>query len=460
MGMLRAVVAGVVGGLVLAGCGGGSGGGNGAEGAVGPTAVEVDRDEDRAAEAVIGADGGELAVTAEDGTAFELTVPAGALVADTTIRAVPVTLDGLGAREHTVMFEPSGLRFYDWARLTVEPAEDVPVEEQLLFGVTDDGRTVSAAFLDVESETPTILLDHFSGYGLARTTDSQRAALLQSSAADAATRISNRMAEALGQLRGDALLGVESDRNIGDLFLSSAEEYETEVLQPLLEAAGASCAATQNALQHVLGYERQRELLGLGGTPTKVDGKAILVDALSTDDGPCEKEAIEACRSAKDPGILLTFWLGRERQRQLLGVTDGGPALGDLEKRARRICLPQPAFEISGTVESQPSGITLAGNTCSLTAPFRVQTNGDIIGTIRFRPRDETGGSWSYRGVVGNAPELSVDGSGSYTVDLAEDDRSGTIDFDFRLTVRIPVVGDQTNGAPASLGLTAIEPCS
>jgi hypothetical protein len=440
----------MVAGLLLAGCGGGAADvGAGGE-------LSLVTDEARMVSADIGPDGGTLEATAEDGTRFVLTVPAGALAEETRIEATPAHLGGAGGLAHTVIFGPTGLHFYDWARLEVITSEAIPVEEQLFFGIDDEAREVTAAFVDVKAETPTLLLDHFSGYGLAKVTDAQRAALLQHQAANAEAQIRSEIAVELGQARQEALLGVESGADVGEIFENYRERYETQVLGPLLEAAGASCAGTTRAIQAVLGYERQRQLLGVE-SPSGVETGRIVEQALG-DGGPCEREAIEKCKAAEDPSILVTFLLGRDRQRQLLGL-ESTLSLNETLSRARQICLPAKAYEIHAEIDSKPSGMTLDGFACSLAEPFRLRSNGDLVGTLIFRPRDEAGGSWTYKGVVGNTPEFGVDGSGSYSVNLAEDGQTGTIEIDLQLTIHIPMVGPQAGGGRESLPMVAMEPC-
>lgn len=118
----------------------------------------------------------------------------------------------------------------------------------------------------------------------------------------------------------------------------------------------------------------------------------------------------------------------------------------------------QLSFAISGSAPSKPGGITLSGRTCSLEKPFKVQTQGDLLGTIRFSPTSATGGRWSYSGSETQAG-FGVKGSGDYTVSLSEDQSSGSLDFKFVTRLFIPGVGGKSGGGPVSLTLTEIPPC-
>jgi hypothetical protein len=119
----------------------------------------------------------------------------------------------------------------------------------------------------------------------------------------------------------------------------------------------------------------------------------------------------------------------------------------------------RPSYKISGSVPSEPKGIKLSGKACSLEKPFTLETKGDILGTITFKPKGASGGTWSYKGKVFNAP-FKVVGSGTYTINVSDDRSSGTLDYDFALTIKIPAVGDQSGTTPASLPISVAPPCA
>jgi hypothetical protein len=184
----------------------------------------------------------------------------------------------------------------------------------------------------------------------------------------------------------------------------------------------------------------------------------ILQDALNATDGPCEKEAIAKCKAAKDPGILISFWLGIERSKQLLGMEGSALDVNAMIKKARAICAPA-AYEADAQIPSAPSGITVRGLVCSLAEPFSVRLTGDYIGRIKFTPSSEEAGTWEFKGHVGNAP-FGANGSGSYTVAMDDTGLATSIDFEFASTIHIPVVGDQSGSEAAQIGLTATAPCA
>ena len=116
------------------------------------------------------------------------------------------------------------------------------------------------------------------------------------------------------------------------------------------------------------------------------------------------------------------------------------------------------SYTISGSAPSRPGGITLSGKACSLEKPFKVRTQGDIVGRLEFSPRGETGGTWAFSGSETNAG-FGVEGSGGYTVSLSEDKTSGTLDLGFILTVNRPAAGNATAGGPTTLTLTEAPLC-
>jgi hypothetical protein len=417
-------------------------------------AVTVLRDEAAASEQLIGPEGGSLTATAADGTTFALTVPPGALPSETTIRAVPSALEGVDFPTHTVMFEPTGLEFMDWATLAITPATDIPVAEQFMYRLNDDATEFGAAFMGPASASPIIYLDHFSGYGLGAATDAQRAAILATKANDAELRISSDIADVMASMREVNEAG-ESAENMVDSLEALAREYEEQVVKSRLEAAGSSCEAKKEAIRTVLGYERQRQLLGLGSSPN-VDAMQILNDAVASDGGPCEEEAIRQCKAAKDPGILIAYWLGMERTRQLLGNEGSGLDITSIIKKARDICAPA-AYEAFEQLPSAPSGTTVQGLICSLAEPFTVRWTGDYTGRMRFTPSSKDGGNYTFKA---NAGLIKLNGAGPYTVVYDSTGLATSIDFDFVTTMTVPNVSSETTSEFWSLKLTPAAPCA
>src|SRR3954471_11537968 len=92
-----------------------------------PANVSVTLDASHGTSARIPTSGGTLQATGADGTVFTLTIPAGALLVDTTITMTPLAdasgLNISGAHMAGVQLEPDGLEFYQVANLRVAPPE-------------------------------------------------------------------------------------------------------------------------------------------------------------------------------------------------------------------------------------------------------------------------------------------------------------------------------------------------
>ena len=129
-----------------------------------------------------------------------------------------------------------------------------------------------------------------------------------------------------------------------------------------------------------------------------------------------------------------------------------------LEQAEQRVVPCDRSYRVKDPCHLDPGRISLSGKACSLKRPFTVKTGGDVIGTVKFSPTSDAGGTWASRGRVFNAP-FRVDGSGSYTLTLSEDKTSGTLHFGFILTIHLPD-RSTTSGGQAHLEFTEIPRCA
>lgn len=119
-----------------------------------------------------------------------------------------------------------------------------------------------------------------------------------------------------------------------------------------------------------------------------------------------------------------------------------GKAVVNLDTKAT------PAFSASGG-----GGEWIASGTiCGLEEPFVLDGSGL---TATATPTDAQGGTYI---LTGNAGGVPWDGSGAYTVVLADDQQSGTMTLDGVNTVHSPL-GDYSAEGVATFALTAIDPC-
>jgi hypothetical protein len=276
--------------------------------------------------------GGSLKATAADGTTFELTVPGDALFAAETIVMTPVSITSQPFSNEAawgVQLLPDGLYFNKPVTLVITPPTAAPpVNQQVPFGWSGAGNTVFLANPDPKDAHLALKLLHFSSYAYATATQGTSASLAgvrNRIGGSAEARINSAAAELLGRERQMALLGV-SDENL----LNSAElqklfaEYDKEVVQVRVAAAGTSCAAGRLALQTVLGVTRQKALLGFeeGNAPFPT----TLVDTV---ENVCVEEEWGLCRDHHIIQRFIPLVLGMERQHQLLGQepADTSPAV-------------------------------------------------------------------------------------------------------------------------------------
>lgn len=257
-----------------------------------PIRVTPTLDTSNQSEAIIPVSGGSLITTAADGTLFRLDIPANALVADTLIRMTPVSqLDGMpfGSNPLAVQLEPEGMQFYAPVILTITPAQEIPINQQLFFTYQGMGENLALALPVVDSPEIKLELQHFSGYGVTKGFLADIEPVRARIGGTAVARLQSAVAEELGRARQRALLGVEDDTPLD--LTSYFQQYDEQVIQPRHAAAGESCAAGRLAIQTALGYERQRQLLGIEGDANVFDSG--LMDTVAN---ICIQEEFELCR--------------------------------------------------------------------------------------------------------------------------------------------------------------------
>jgi hypothetical protein len=372
------------------------------------------REDSGAREAVIGPDGGSISVTTTDGTVFQLSVPAAALATDTKIRAVPAKLAGAKLQGWAVVFEPSGLEFLQDARLTISPRAPVATKERFLFGMSDDQREITAALVDLRTpaSVPTAVVQHFSAFGLAQASEQQQRALLNRQIADRERALQSKVGAAL-QAAERARLAGEPHTDEYTLIAEAAEEYEKEIVKPLVAAAGASCDALRRALRSILGNERMLQLMGELQAKLELDSATFSDTALSRGTS-CEQEAIAQCKRSRDPRVLLQFWLGLERARALRSLPSVAPhPVSAAIKEAAKICRPSYAAQGGG------NGVTITGVVDDVEKPFKLHaTFPGGSATLSYTPSSAKAGTYT---VSGGGSGAKLTGKGSYSVTENDD---------------------------------------
>lgn len=339
-----------------------------------PINVAITLDAGQSAEAIIPVEGGTLSVTGKDGTVYTLEVPADALLVETSIRMTPVdSLTGLpfgSADSLAVQLEPEGLFFNNFVTLTITPVQEIPVDQQIMFGFVGNGQDVILTPPVLDSREMKIQLLHFSGAGVTKGFLADIEPVRSRIGGDTERRLQSLAAEKLGRERQNQLLGSDDESFDIQEFLKLFKQYEEEVVKVRIAAAGESCAAGQLALQTVLGFERQKQLLGI-----ESNGMADVIDLMAVVGPVCVKEEYELCKNDHIIHRMIGVWLGIRRQYQLLGF-EGENDVIKLAKDLTQKCL---SFELVFSSEGNFDAGSSDGYTSSVTSTVKMQFNADEL---------------------------------------------------------------------------------
>jgi len=237
-----------------------------------PLNVIVQLDDASTASSTITPAGGSLTLTAVDGTAFMLDIPAEALTADTLITMTVVkSIEGAPLDNNTpsaVQLEPSGLLFDEFVTLTILPAQEIPIENQIIFGYEGSGDDYHLAVVDSKSKDIKIKLMEFSGAGVGTGSDAAWAANLQIQASNASTRLWQKWGEFSQKERQGQIFGtVEDSTELANQTSSTLDQFEDQVVLKELVAAELDCKFAPQAVRDLLLLGRARQLLFSKETP-------------------------------------------------------------------------------------------------------------------------------------------------------------------------------------------------
>ena len=233
-----------------------------------PVNVVVELNEDETTSSVISPEGGELALVGADGSVYRLEVPAGALLADTEVSMTVIGSLAGGPVEgnvYGVQLEPSGLAFYEFLTLTIQPAAEIPLEEQFMFKYEGDGENLHHAIVAPNTGEIRIRLLSFSGAGAGYITrTSEKLGQLQS----AQLRVDN----AYGRLFQEFRKGTPAQQAAMTSAIYGLLEAQRKQVDLLISAAKEDCQNLEQALEarRILDKYRdelQEEILGSGMSP-------------------------------------------------------------------------------------------------------------------------------------------------------------------------------------------------
>lgn len=315
--------------LLLVNCGGsdsnpvgpGDGGGSGLP-APNPANVTVTQEPTRAATARIPIAGGALQATGSDGTLYTLTVPADALISDTTITMTPITdvagLNVSGGRFAGVQLEPDGLRFLAPLSLRIVPPEGAH-QEAVALSYHGSGSEVYRVPLTPDPDLLEIDLMHFSGALIYLGNNTFIAPLDDIVPTDPEDRIRSEFQQLLQTERHHQLLGEEGDPDLNAKLEVLFHRWYNELVEPTLSRIQTDCSYSRTAVPRAVAFIRQVQLFG-AAEDFAAEDEAITQAAIAGLRN-CFDEGKKDCIDTSDP-VLMNELVGITRQLELLGSLD------------------------------------------------------------------------------------------------------------------------------------------
>ena len=322
-----------------------------------PIAVSVVLETGRTVEMLMPVEGGVISANGTDGTVYKLEIPADALLAETLIGLTPVTsISGMpfgSEQTYAVQLSPEGLFLQNFAILTVSPAADIPIGEQIMFGYQGEGSNLLLAAPVEDSSEIKINVAHFSGYGVTSGSMESFASVRDFLGGDIEQRMQSAVAERIGIERQRQLLGISQgdDPAESEWFTEVLKQYEEQVVKPRVAAAGDSCEAGKRAQETVLAFERQLELLGIsdGNSPDKYLGLHDKVARV------CVIEEFEACVQHHRIYLMLPLYEGLLRQNEILHIYSPG-TLSEARDLTIKCLTFRLEFQSDGKLDMDGSG--------------------------------------------------------------------------------------------------------
>lgn len=241
----------------------------------------------RATRMVTPAAGGTLTTTGPDGTRYTLAIPPKAVYDSIEIAMTPLsTVGGLplsGGLVAGVQLEPDGLRLAEMATLTIEPSGTVDRASLSGFGYYGSGDDFHLYPTQTAQNKISVQLFHFSGWGVAKGTATERAAQLG--------RAPSHWEAAVVQ----AII----DRDLPAVQTALTQVYVQQVV-PLIAKAEqtGSIGDMRAALTAVLALERISQLALGKDAPKFVDSIALMTRWMAK----YSHALRERCRNANDLG--------------------------------------------------------------------------------------------------------------------------------------------------------------
>jgi hypothetical protein len=336
---LTAISVALAAGLIASACSGGASGNAGGANATlltpHPKSVSVTLDTSKATTKLIPVTGGTLKATGADGSVYTLTIPDKALGGDEMVTMTPLSaVNGLpfsGGLVAGVQLEPDGLELFQMATLTIKPAKNVPIADQVAVSYHGSGDNLHMLPLDPTSGISMHIL-HFSGYsvaaGIKGEIDEQAKHPPTDAADQAVQQINADAAAAIAAERQAALDGKPPTNDVLNILKGTLDRWFNQVVEPNVAAAQADYTLTYAALQIALAWQRQVELLGAeDGHKAQIDRLTGQRQALRT---AYEKAVADRCLSKHDLSAVVEL-LSLEGEFEMYGTPPSAAAASPLD---------------------------------------------------------------------------------------------------------------------------------
>jgi hypothetical protein len=288
-----------------------------------PANATVTTDAPRAASALVRGSGGTIEATGGDGTVYTLTVPPGALAADTTITMVPVTgvsgLDVRGGRFLGVQLEPDGLRLFGDVTLRISPPQG-PRHSAVGFSYHGGGTEIHRVPLTPSLDLLQLHLLHFSG-ALVYVGDNIfiSPAVENIAPSEWEDRILSYIETIIRDDRERALRGEKPDPNRDLHLIDAFQGYYELVIQPSLARMTTDCSFAHTATPRAFAWEHNVEVWGFHDRFAAQEGTVMsaVVQALEN----CFDQTKGACLDTSNAAQMQEA-IGYTRQLALFGMSD------------------------------------------------------------------------------------------------------------------------------------------
>ncbi len=266
-----------------------------------PLTVSAVQESGNTVSAVIPVTGGTLEAMGADGATYRLTVPAGALLATTTVSMTPlVSLAGapVTGSLHGVALEPAGLRLYDAATLEITPVSGGALSA-IGFAANSDGSQFHLVppSLTGSADSVTLGLFHFSLHGSYVGTEvapyTIEGSLDDFMPTDWEAQLEQLLSNLLAKERAAEFMGEEGDPELAEKLEAILNTIFQRSIAPLLPAIGGSCAGVEAHGSKALAWVRSTQLVGMGAT--FASEAALVQDATRAGAHRCWEEAIQPC---------------------------------------------------------------------------------------------------------------------------------------------------------------------